>query len=129
MGVDKVVNSRDSQVLKVLAGQFDFIINIVNVSFDWQFYFEALIYGGNFYTVGAVFTSLFVSVFTLIAGDRSVFGFVIGTFYELRKLMRFVVRSKVASIIELFSMSKINDVIQYVRDGKARYRVVLKVDF
>lgn len=70
-----------------------------------------MIYGGNFYTVGAVFTSLFVSVFTLIAGDRSVFGFVIGTFYELRKLMRFVVRSKVASIIELFSMSKINDVI------------------
>ncbi|EOJ4882140.1 hypothetical protein ACKKDI_003719, partial [Shigella flexneri] len=26
-------------------------------------------------------------------------------------------------------MSKINDAIQHVRDGKARYRVVLKADF
>ncbi|KGM67743.1 putative zinc-type alcohol dehydrogenase-like protein yjgB [Escherichia coli] len=30
---------------------------------------------------------------------------------------------------ELFPMSKINDAIQHVRDGKARYRVVLKADF
>ncbi|MFM2531162.1 hypothetical protein, partial [Escherichia coli] len=26
-------------------------------------------------------------------------------------------------------MSKINDAIKHVRDGKARYRVVLKADF
>ncbi|MDW4598204.1 hypothetical protein NQ253_27355, partial [Escherichia coli] len=26
-------------------------------------------------------------------------------------------------------MSKINDAIQHVRDGKARYRVILKADF
>ncbi|MBN6464159.1 alcohol dehydrogenase, partial [Escherichia coli] len=49
--------------------------------------------------------------------------------YELRKLMRFAARSKVAPTTELFPMSKINDAIQHVRDGKARYRVVLKADF
>ncbi|EHX0905111.1 hypothetical protein AB2M50_004272 [Escherichia coli] len=37
--------------------------------------------------------------------------------------------SKVAPTTELFPMSKINDAIQHVRDGKARYRVVLKADF
>ena len=36
MGADKVVNSRDPQALKALAGQFDLIINTVNVSLDWQ---------------------------------------------------------------------------------------------
>ncbi len=54
MGADKVVNSRDPQALKALSGQFDLIINTVNVSLDWQPYFEALTYGGNFHTVGAV---------------------------------------------------------------------------
>lgn len=39
MGADKVVNSRDPQALKALAGQFDLIINTVNVSLDWQPYF------------------------------------------------------------------------------------------
>lgn len=129
MGADKVVNSRDPQALKTLAGQFDLIINTVNVSLDWQPYFEALTYGGNFHTVGAVLTPLPVPAFTLIAGDRSVSGSATGTPYELRKLMRFAARSKVAPTTELFPMSKINDAIQHVRDGKARYRVVLKADF
>ena len=31
MGADKVVNSRDPDALKALAGQFDLIINTVNV--------------------------------------------------------------------------------------------------
>ena len=48
MGADKVVNSRDPQALTALAGQFDLIINTVNVDLDWQPYFEAPIHGGNF---------------------------------------------------------------------------------
>ncbi|MBX4390481.1 hypothetical protein K4H03_30830, partial [Mycobacterium tuberculosis] len=42
MGADRVVNSRDPEALKALAGQFDLIINTVAVDLDWQPYFEAL---------------------------------------------------------------------------------------
>ena len=42
MGADRVVNSRDPEALKVLAGQFDLNINTVAVDLDWQPYFEAL---------------------------------------------------------------------------------------
>ena len=41
MGADRVVNSRDPEALKALAGQFDLIINTVAVDLDWQPYFEA----------------------------------------------------------------------------------------
>lgn len=68
-----------------------------------------------------------VPAFTLIAGDRSISGPATGTPYELRKLMKFAGRSKVAPTTELFAMSQINEAIQHVRDGKARYRVVLKL--
>ena len=129
MGADKVVNSRDPDALKALAGQFDLIINTVNVDLDWQPYFEALAYGGNFHTVGAVLKPLPVPAFTLIGGDRSISGSATGTPYELRKLMKFAGRTKVAPTTELYPMSKINEAIQHVRDGKARYRVVLKADF
>ncbi|MGM8530914.1 NADPH-dependent aldehyde reductase Ahr [Enterobacter hormaechei] len=129
MGADKVVNSRDPQALTALAGQFDLIINTVNVDLDWQPYFEALAYGGNFHTVGAVMKPLPVPAFTLIGGDRSISGSATGTPYELRKLMKFAGRTKVAPTTELYPMSKINEAIQHVRDGKARYRVVLKADF
>jgi len=128
-GADKVVNSRDPEALKALAGQFDLIINTVNVDLNWQPYFEALAHGGNFHTVGAVLKPLPVPAFTLIGGDRSISGSATGTPYELRKLLRFAGRSKVAPQTELFPMSQINEALQHVRDGKARYRVVLKADF
>lgn len=129
MGADKVVNSRDPELLKALAGQFDLIINTVNVDLDWQPYFEALAYGGNFHTVGAVMKPLPVPAFTLIAGDRSISGSATGTPFELRKLMKFAGRTGVSPTIEMYPMSKINEALQHVRDGKARYRVVLKADF
>ena len=129
MGADYVVNSRDADALKALAGQYDLIINTVNVDLNWQPYFEALTHGGHFHTVGAVLKPLEVPAFTLIAGDRSVSGSATGTPYELRKLMKFAGRAKVAPTTEMFPMSQINEALQHVRDGKARYRVVLKADF
>lgn len=129
MGADRVVNSRDPEALTALAGQFDLIINTVNVDLDWQPYFQALSHGGNFHTVGAVLKPLPVPAFTLIAGDRSVSGSSTGNPSELRKLMKFAGRTKVTPTTELFPMSKINDALQHVRDGKSRYRVVLKADF
>jgi uncharacterized zinc-type alcohol dehydrogenase-like protein len=129
MGADKVVNSRDPQALTALAGQFDLIINTVNVDLDWLPYFEALAYGGKFHTVGAVMKPFAVPAFKLISGDRSVTGSATGSPHELRTLMKLAGRAKVAPQTELFPMSKINEAIQHVRDGKARYRVVLKADF
>lgn len=129
MGADRVVNSRDPEALKALAGQFDLIINTVSVDLDWQPYFEALAYGGNFHTVGVVMKPLQVPAFTLIGGDRRVSGSATGNPAELRTLMRFAGRAKVAPVTEEYPMSRINDALRHVREGKARYRVVLKADF
>ena len=129
MGADTVVNSRDPEALKALAGQFDLIINTVNVDLDWQPYFQALAWGGNFHTVGAVMKPFPVPAFTLIGGDRSISGSATGSPYELRQLMKLAARAHVAPQTELFPMSQINEALQHVRDGKARYRVVLKADF
>ncbi len=47
---------------------------------------------------------------------------------ELRTLRKFAGRSKVAPTTELFPMSQINEALKHVREGKARYRAVLKAD-
>lgn len=129
MGADRVVNSRDPQALTALAGQFDLIINTVSVSLDWLPYFEALAPGGKFHTVGAVMKPFEVPAMKLIGGDRSVSGSSTGNPSELRKLMKFAARAHVSPQTEAFPMSRVNDALQHVRDGKARYRVVLKADF
>ncbi len=89
------------------------------VDLDWQPYFEATAYGGNFHTVGAVMKPFPVPAFTLIGGDRSISGSATGNPSELRTLMKFAGRSKVAPTTELFPMSQINEALKHVREGKA----------
>lgn len=129
MGATHVVSSRDKAQLKALRGQFDLIINTVNVSLDWMPYYAALAPEGKFHVVGAVLEPLQVPAFSLIGGAKAVTGSPTGSPLALRKLLRFAARTQVAPTVEIFPMSQINGALQHLRDGKARYRVVLKADF
>lgn len=129
MGADEVVNSRDAEALKKLAGQFDLILSTVAVDLDWQPYFEMLAPRGHFHTVGVVMKPLPVPAITLIGGDRAVTGSSTGSPGQLRSLLRLAARADVAPQVEFFPMSHINDALEHVRAGKANYRVVLKADF
>jgi alcohol/geraniol dehydrogenase (NADP+) len=129
MGADHVVNSRDPEELKKLAGQFDLILSTVAVDLDWQPYFDALAPKGNFHTVGAVMKPFQVGAFSLIQGDRAVAGSSTGSPGQMRSLLKLASRADIAPKVEFFPMSKINDALEHVRAGKANYRVVLKADF
>lgn len=129
MGADHVVNSRDPEELKKLAGQFDLILSTVAVDLDWQPYFAALAPRGNFHTVGAVMKPFEVPAFSLIQGDRAVTGSSTGSPGQLRSLLKLAARTDIAPKVEFFPMSKINEALDHVRAGKANYRVVLKADF
>jgi len=129
MGADEVVNSRDPEALKALAGSFDLIISTVAVDLDWKPYFAALAPKGKFHTVGAVMKPFEVSAFELIMGDKALTGSSTGSPGQLRSLLKLASRRDIAPKVEFFPMSKINDALEHVRAGKANYRVVLKADF
>jgi uncharacterized zinc-type alcohol dehydrogenase-like protein len=44
-------------------------------------------------------------------------------------MLEFSARHSVAPIVEFFPMSKVNDALERLRSGKARYRIVLVNDF
>ena len=47
----------------------------------------------------------------------------------LAKMLNFCARHGIAPQVEHFPMSKVNDALDHLRSGKARYRVVLDADF
>ncbi len=129
LGAHQVVNSRDPKALKPLARSLDFILSTVNVSLDWPAYIETLASRGRFHFVGAALEPLNIGAFPLIQAQRSVSGSPLGSPETTRQMLEFSARHGVAPVTETFPMSKVNEALDLLSSGKARYRIVLENDF
>ena len=129
MGADHVVNSRDAAALKTQRGKFDLILSTVNVSLDWNAYLSTLAPHGTIHMLGVTLEPMQIKAGSLIGGAKSVTGSSTGSPAALRQLLQFAARKQIVPQIEVFPMSQINQAIEHLHQGKARYRVVLKADF
>ncbi len=129
MGAHHVVDSRDGDAVAGLAGRLDVIISTVNVPLQWDAYFAALGPRGRLHTVGAVLEPIPTAAFSLIMGQKSLSGSPLGSPAVVADMLEFCARHEIAPTTEHFPMSKVNDALAHLRDGKARYRVVLDADF
>ena len=129
MGADHVVNSRDDAALKAQRGKFDLLLSTVNVTLNWNAYLNTLAPNGTVHFLGLVLEPVAVPVGALISGAKSVTGSPTGSPAALRQLLKFAARKNIAPQIELYPMSKLNDAIERLHSGQARYRIVLKADF
>lgn len=129
LGARHVVNSRDSAAMKNIAGTLDFVISTVNVSLDWGAIIETLAPKGRLHVVGAALEPIPVAAFSLITGQKSVSGSPNSSPEVIAKMLAFCARHDIAPVIEKFPMSKVNDALTHLREGKARYRIVLENDF
>jgi len=125
LGAHKIVNSRDEDAIKALRGQFDMVLSTVNVSLAWGRYIAALAPKGRLVTVGIVGEPMGVSAGAIIAGQKSVSGSDTGGPAVVAKMLEFCARHAIKPMVDYFPMSDVNDAIQHLKDGKARYRVVL----
>jgi len=129
LGAHQVVNSRDSAQLGKIAGSLDFIISTVNATLDWQAMLNSLAPKGRLHFVGAVMEPVPVTVFQLIGGQKSISGSPLGSPETTAKMLDFCSRHAIAPVTEFFPMSRVNDALDHLRSGKARYRIVLENDF
>lgn len=128
-GAHRVVSSRDTEQIAALAGALDLILVTVNVSLDWDALLAALAPNGRLHVLGAVTEPIPVPVFTLLMGQKSISASPTGSRGALDDMLAFADRHHVAPQTEHFPMSEVNAALQHLRDGKARYRIVLDADF
>jgi uncharacterized zinc-type alcohol dehydrogenase-like protein len=128
MGAHRVVNSRDAAQLGSIAGSLNFILSTVNVSLDWAAYMACLAPKGRLHTVGVTPEPIPVASFPMIAGQKSVSGSPMGSPTTSQLMVDFCTRHNVLPVTESFPMSKVNDAMERLHSGKARYRIVLTND-
>lgn len=129
MGAHYVVNSKDAGQMKKIASSLDFIISTVNAPMDWNTIIGALSPKGRLHFVGAVLQPIPVAAFSLIGQQKSLSGSPLGSPATVKTMLDFSARHNIAPVTEVFPMSRVNDALDHLRAGKARYRIVLEADF
>jgi uncharacterized zinc-type alcohol dehydrogenase-like protein len=128
LGAHHVHNTRQNGALKKIAGSLDLIISTINTGLDVPGLLDTLAPNGRLHNVGAVLNPLQVPAFSLIGGQKSVSGSPTGSPTAIDYMLEFSARHSIAPVTETFPMSKVNDAIERLRSGKARYRLVLEND-
>lgn len=129
LGADRVVDSRDSESMREIAGTLDLVIVTVNVPLDWEAVVGTLGPKGRLHVVGAVLEPIPVAAMSLIMAEREVSGSPTGSPTAIATMLDFAARRQVAPQVERFPMSRVNDALEHLKAGKARYRIVLDADF
>ncbi len=128
-GAHRVVSSRNSAAIKMLAGSLDLLIITANVPLDWEVLMATLGPNGRMHVVGAVLQPIPISAIAMIFGQKSVSGSPTGSPVAMETMLEFAARHNVTPQTEHYPMSQINEAFERLEAGKARYRIVLDADF
>jgi uncharacterized zinc-type alcohol dehydrogenase-like protein len=126
LGAHETANSRDPSSESALAKSLDFLLITANVTLDWEAYLGTLSPKGRMHFVGAVLEPVPVPPFGLIMSQASVSGSPLGSPATCTDMLKFCARHSIEPVTESFPMTEVNAAIEHLREGKARYRVVLE---
>src|SRR5258707_14307316 len=125
LGAHYVHNTKRDGALQKIAGSLDLIISTINVPMDIPGLLGTLAPKGILHVVGGVLEPTAVPAFGRIMGQKTVAGSPTGSPTAIDRMLAFSARHSVAPVVETFPMSKVNDALEDLRAGKARYRIVL----
>ncbi|MEM8672842.1 MAG: NAD(P)-dependent alcohol dehydrogenase [Cyanobacteria bacterium P01_G01_bin.67] len=128
LGATDFIAAKESpEDLEKVAGRFDFILSTVSADVDWNAYINALAPEGTLVICGIPDGTVSFMPFLLIVGKKSIVGGRDGSPSDTREMLEFCETHNITPRCEQFAMQDINQAVQHVRDGKARFRAVVKV--
>lgn len=126
LGATRFLATKGTDELKAAANSFDYIISTVSADVPWPDYVAALRPQGRLVLVGVPPGEVHTPVFPLLA-EKSISGGTAGSPTDNARMLEFSARNGVKPMVEVFPIAEINKAIKHLRDGKARFRVVLAV--
>jgi len=125
LGAHRTASSIDKADMKRVAGSIDFLIVTAGATLDWDALMGTLAPKGRLHLVGVVTDGLKVRTGSLMSWQRSISSSPTGSPGSIARMLDFAARHQITAQVERFPMARVNDAIEHLRSGKARYRVVL----
>ena len=124
-GAHHFLATREPKALRSAAGTLDFLLSTVFVGQDWPGFLGALRPNGILCFVGAPAEPLSLHVGALLGGQKTITTSVIGGRPAIREMLAFAARHGVAAKTQLRPLAEADAALAEVRQGRARYRIVL----
>lgn len=128
LGAHDTINSRDPQAIAAAAGQFDLLLCTVNVKLDWNAYMATLRPRGRLHFLGVQTEPLDLQMVPMLFNQYTVSSSPVGSPATIDRMLEFCGRHHINAVTEHFPMSKVNEALAHLHEGKARYRIVLDRD-
>ncbi|WP_369233636.1 NAD(P)-dependent alcohol dehydrogenase [Streptomyces sp. R21] len=125
LGADHYYATSDPKTFEELAGSFDIILSTVSAPLDFGAYLGLLKTGGALVNVGAPEEPITLNLFSLIGGNKTLAGSMIGGIAETQEMLDFCAEHGFGAEIELINADQINEAYERVLASDVRYRFVI----
>ncbi|KAI9322512.1 chaperonin 10-like protein [Dichotomocladium elegans] len=128
LGCDDYVVLSDQDAMKKQAGSFSHIIcTSFGNNFDWTLFLSSIKFNGHFIMVALPDEPLAgIPAMLLASRQISLVGSIIGSPREIEEMLEFAAQHNVKPWLNKYSMKDAPAAVQAMRDGKARYRIILE---
>jgi uncharacterized zinc-type alcohol dehydrogenase-like protein len=128
-GAKHFLVSSDAAAVAAAKNTFDFILCCASGNFDTDLYMQLLKPRRAFCLVGlpAVDQPVKFKPFSIVAGEKSIVGSMIGGTVSMKEMLEFSAKHKCLPKIEVIDFKDANKGFEIIRANAARYRVVLKI--
>ena len=122
LGADEVILSRENADMAGHAGTFDMILDCVSADHDINAYLNLVRPGGNMTLVGAPEKPLPLSAFSLIFGNKSLSGSMIGGIALTQEMLDFCGQHNITSDVEVIAIQQVNEAYDRMLRSDVKYR-------
>ena len=125
LGAHHFALTSDQDSMDSLVNSFDFILNTVSATHDYNAFLNLLTKNGTMIIVGAPPTPAQFPAFTLILKRRSIMGSLIGGIAETQQMLDYCAEHNIVADVELIDMSYINEAYVRMLKSDVKYRFVI----
>ena len=128
LGAEAFVSSSDRPGMRQLRGELDVLLVTINVKINWAELFQLMALDGTICLVGVPTENVSVRPFQLLMSRVALVGSLLASPSEIREMLELAGKRGIKALVTELPMSRANDALQRVRQGKPRFRDVLVQD-
>ena len=125
LGAHNFVLTADDAQSKAVANQFDFILNTLSASHDYNTYLEMLKAGGTMVCVGVPSEPMQVPAMNIIFTRKCIAGSMIGGLPETQEMLDYCAAHNITADVEVIPVQQINAAYERMLKNDVKYRFVI----